>query len=63
MPETVEVEICEDTTFTNTTSVILDEPSNGNPCTDTAEYEWKKYKICEVDVGITCETSDGTPID
>ena len=44
------------------TEVILDEPSNGIPCIDTAEYEWKPEKTCEVDVGITCETVDGTPI-
>ena len=34
--ETVEVDVCEDTTFTNTTEVIMDEPSNVIPCTDTA---------------------------
>ena len=63
MTETVEVDICEDTIFANTTEVIWDEPSNGIPCTDTSEYEWKPDKICEVDVGITCETVDGNPTD
>ena len=57
------MKICEETTFTTATEVILDEPSNGIPRTKRAEYEWKPDKICEVDVGITCETSDGTPID
>ena len=62
MDETVEVDTCEDTILTTTTEVILEEPSNGIPCTDTAEYEWKPDNICEVDVGITCEKVDGTPI-
>ena len=57
------MDICEETIFTAMAEVILDEPSNGIPCIDTAEYEWKPYKICEVDVVITCETADGTPID
>ena len=35
--ETVEVDICEDTTFTTTTEVILDEPSNGIPYKETDE--------------------------
>ena len=39
--ETAEVDICENTTFTTTTEVILDEPSNSIPCTDTEEHEWK----------------------
>ena len=63
MTETVEVKICEDITFTTTTEVIMDELSNGIPCTDTGEYDWKPDKICEVDVGITCETVDGSSID
>ena len=45
------------------TEVILDETSNDIPCTDTKEYGWIPDKICEVDVGITCETVYGTPID
>ena len=44
------------------TEVILNESSNGIVCTDTSEYEWKPDNICEVDVGITCETIDGTPL-
>ena len=63
MTETVEVDICEDTIFATMTEVILDETSNVIPCTDTSEYEWKPEKICEVDVGITCETVYGTPIE
>ena len=63
MTETVEVDICEDTIFATTTEVIMYEPSNCIPCTDTAEYERKPEKICEVDVVITCETVNGTPID
>ena len=62
MTDTVEVDICEDTTFTTTTEVILDEPSNGIPCTDKEKYEWKLDKIFEVDVGISCETAYGTSI-
>ena len=42
--------------------MILDELSNGTPCTYTAEYEQKPDKICEVYVEITCETLDGHPI-
>ena len=41
----------------------MDEPSNGIHFIDTVKYEWKPDKICEVDVIITCETADGTPID
>ena len=61
--ETVEVDICEETTLTTTTEVIFDEHSNGIPCTDTSEYEWKTDKMREVDVGITCEKAYGTLID
>ena len=43
--------------------VILDEPSNDIPCADISEDEGKPDKICEVDVGITCETVYGTPIE
>ena len=63
MTETAEVDICEDTIFTTRTEVILDEPSNVIPCTDTSVYEWKADKICEIDVVINDETVDGTPID
>ena len=38
MTETVEVDICEKTTVTTTTKMILYEPYNGIPYTDTAEY-------------------------
>ena len=34
--DTLEVYICEDTILTTMTEVILGEPSNGIPCTDTA---------------------------
>ena len=61
--EALEVDICGDTVFTTMTEVILGEPSNCIPYIDTTEYEWKPYKICEVDVKITCETVDETPID
>ena len=61
--DTMELDMCEDTIITTMTEVILDEPSNGIPCTHTADYEWKPDKICEVDVGITCETVYVTPID
>ena len=36
--ENMKVDICEDTTFTTMTELIMDEHSNGIPCTDTAEY-------------------------
>ena len=55
--------MCEYTTFTTTNEVILDEPSNSIPYTDTSKYEWKPDNICEVGVVITCEKSYGTPID
>ena len=35
--DTVEVNICEDTTFTNTTGFIMNEPSNVITCIDTAK--------------------------
>ena len=50
MNETVEVDICEDSTFTTPTKVILDETSNYTPYIDTEQHECKTYKICEVDV-------------
>ena len=52
--DTVEVEICEYTTFTATTQLIIDGTSNVITCIDTAKYYWKPDKICELDVGITC---------
>ena len=44
--DTLKVDIREYNIFTNTTEVILYQPSNGIPCIDTAEYEWKTDKIC-----------------
>ena len=61
--DTVEVDICEYTTFSTTTDVISDKSSNCTPCIDTAEYTWKLDKICELYVGITCEKRIGIPID
>ena len=54
MTETVEVDICEDTTFTTTANIIMYQPLNSISCIDTDKYEWKPDKICELDVGITC---------
>ena len=46
MNETVEVDICEDSTFTTPTKVILDETSNYTPYIDTEQHECKTDKIC-----------------